>query len=52
MNEPRTRPALVANAFETSGVTVINIHPEEFGVNNRFGAGYAASLMNHQLRQV
>jgi NCAIR mutase (PurE)-related protein len=33
-----------------SGVTVVNIHPEEFGVNNGFGAGYAASLIN-QLAQ-
>jgi NCAIR mutase (PurE)-related protein len=39
MNEPRTRPALVSNAFETSSVTVV-------GMNNGFGAGYAASLMN------
>jgi hypothetical protein len=46
MNKPRTCPALVSKVFETSGVTVVNIHPEEFGVNNRFGAGYAASLMD------
>jgi hypothetical protein len=51
MNKPRTRSAFVANAFETSSVTIINIHPEEFGVNNRFGAGYAASLMNQLSQQ-
>jgi NCAIR mutase (PurE)-related protein len=27
-----------------SGVTAVNIHPEEFG--DGFGAGYAASLIN------
>jgi NCAIR mutase (PurE)-related protein len=30
---------LVSNVFKTSSVTVVNI-------NNGFGAGYAASLMN------
>ena len=25
---------------------IVNIYPEEFGVNNGFGAGYAASLIN------
>ena len=29
-----------------SGGTVVNIYPEAFGVNNGFGAGYAASLIN------
>ncbi len=29
-----------------SVVTIGNIHPEAFGVNNGFGAGYAASLIN------
>lgn len=46
MKEPRTHPAFVVNAFETSRVTVVNIHLEEFGVNNRVRAGYAASLVN------
>jgi hypothetical protein len=46
MNEPRTCPALVSNVFETSSVTVVNIHLEEFGVNTGFGAGSAASLIN------
>lgn len=30
----------------TSSVTTVNIYPEAFGVNNGFGAGYAASLIN------
>ena len=37
MNKLRTHPPLISKAFETSGVSV---------VNNGFGAGYAASLMN------
>jgi NCAIR mutase (PurE)-related protein len=33
-----------------SGVTVVNIYPKQFGVNNGFGAGYAASLINQLAR--
>ena len=33
-----------------SSITVVNIYLEEFGVNNGFGAGYAASLMNQLAR--
>ena len=33
-----------------SGMTTVNIYPEEFGVNNGFGAGYAASLINQLAR--
>jgi hypothetical protein len=46
MNKPRTCPTLGSKAFKTSSVTVVNIHLEEFEVNQGFGAGYAASLMN------
>ena len=27
-------------------MNTVNIYPEAFGVNNGFGAGYAASLIN------
>jgi hypothetical protein len=30
----------------SSNVTTVNIYPEAFGVNNGFGADYAASLIN------
>jgi len=46
MNEARTTLVPVPNAFETSSVPVVNIYPEEFRVNNSFGASYAASLIN------
>jgi NCAIR mutase (PurE)-related protein len=33
-----------------SGVTGANIYPEVFGVNNGFGAGYVATLINQLAR--
>jgi len=31
-------------------LTMVNIYPEAFGVDNGFGAGYAASLINQLAR--
>ena len=41
MSAARTTPAPAPSAFG-----VVNIYPEAFGVNNGFGAGYVASLIN------
>jgi hypothetical protein len=32
-------------------VMIVNICPKAFGVNNGFGAGYAASLINQLARK-